>query len=73
MAYSATAGDICCSRSSSLRATFLHFLGQRILLDLLAQGVDLGGGGIAFAQFALDGAHLLAQEEIALALGHAAG
>src|SRR6266498_3043402 len=56
-----------------LQGDFAHFLGQRLFFDLNAQVVDFGGNGIGFAQLALDGADLLAQEEIALAFGHAAG
>jgi hypothetical protein len=54
-----------------LEDDLLRFLGQGTLFDLLAQRIDFGGGGIRFAQFPLNGPHLLAQEKIALALGHA--
>ena len=39
------------------------------LLDFFAQQFDFAGAGLAFAQFPLNGAHLFAQEKIALGLG----
>ena len=72
-AYSAAAGGICCSRSSSCVATFFASAGIGRLLDLLAQDPDFAGVRVGLAQFALDGAHLLAQEEVALRLGDGGG
>ncbi len=70
MAYSATAGDIWLSRSSSLSATFCASSGNGFSSSCLRSAGDFRGGGIAFAQFALDGAHLFAQEKIPLRLRH---
>ena len=47
------------------------FLGQLGLVQLFAQALDFLGGGFVLAQFALDGAHLLAQHGLALVLAHA--
>ena len=41
-----------------------------MFLDLLAQAGDFAAARIAFAQFALNGANLFAQEKIALTFGH---
>ena len=43
------------------------------LLDLIAQHADFAGVGVGFAQFALDGAQLFAQEEVALRFGDGGG
>ena len=56
-----------------LRGDFLGFGRHGGLLDFLAQRLDFAGVGIGFAQFALDGAHLFAQEEIALRFGDGSG
>ena len=56
-----------------LEDDFLRLFGEWILLKLFAQGVDLGGGRIALAQLALDGADLFAQKKITLAFGHRVG
>ena len=53
-----------------LEGDFSGFIGQVVLLDLLAQFLGFGGAGVHLAQFALDGADLLAEEEIALIFGH---
>ena len=50
-----------------------HICWQLRLLDLRPEIVHLRRHRIALAQLALDGPHLLAQKEIALALGHRAG
>jgi len=72
-AYSATAGDICCRRSSSLNATFWTSAGEGVVFDFGAEVVHLGGRGIAFAQLALNRSDLFPQIEIPLAFGHAGG
>ena len=47
--------------------------GRTACVDLFAERFDFAGIGFAFAQFALDGAHLFAQEKIALRLGDVRG
>ena len=47
--------------------------GHRRLLDFFAQRFDFAAVGVAIAEFALDGAHLFAQEEIPLRLGDGGG
>ena len=66
-------GGICWRRSSSWVATCFASARQGGLLDLVAQRADFAGVGVGLAQFALDGAHLLAQEEVALGLGDGGG
>ena len=56
-----------------LECDFLHLLRQPVLLNLLPNRVRLGNRRIGLAQLQLDRPHLLAQEIVALALGHRAG
>ena len=42
-------------------------------IDFIAEGFDFAGAGVAFAEFTLDGAHLLTQKEVALAFGNGRG
>src|SRR5207253_4953729 len=53
-----------------LERDFLRVFRKIDFFYLLAQGVDFGRGGIGLAEFALNGADLLAEEEIALAFAH---
>ena len=57
---------------------FLHrglarLVGHRRLLDLAAQRLDFIRARVGFAQFALNGPHLLAQKKVALGLGNGRG
>ena len=71
--YSAAAGGVCWRRSSSCSATLRLLGGHRRLLDFFAQRFDFVGVRVGFAQFALDGAHLFAQEKVALRFGDGRG
>ena len=66
--YSAAAGGMRASRSSSRTASFLRLLRHAGRLDLLAQLVDLALLVVALAQLLLDRLHLLAQVVLALVL-----
>ena len=56
-----------------LERDFLRVFRKIDLFNLFAQGVCFGRGGIGLAEFALNGADLLAEEEIALAFAHGGG
>ena len=68
--YSAAAGGILASRSSSRSASLLRLLGHPGRLDLLAQRVDLLRALVALAELLLDRLELLAQVVLPLRLRH---
>jgi hypothetical protein len=56
-----------------LSGDLFRLIWQRCLLDLLAKRPDFTGIGIRLAKFALNGAHLFAQEKVALRFGNRSG
>ena len=66
--YSADAGVILDKRFSSRSHSFLASGGHAGFFDFLAKFVDFGSGVVDFAEFLLDGLHLLAQQVFALVL-----
>ena len=68
MVYSGAPGDMRCKRSSSLLAALSASSGIWRFVHFFAQLVHLLAALVAFAEFLLDGLHLLAQIIVALGL-----